>query len=359
MTARLVYDGATLAVPPEMGTPRADQLQGTALERLCEVAGRISYDSLGKGRTSVEFHRHILDVRHLSVYRHATITVACDVSYAEARTLALACLNRKGVHVERSRDVLEITANLQAIVEWDRYSSPYDMGSDWLGEILRRHAHRAAPMIVPAPEGDSGLAVDTTLKTTDLTDDQAHVSLYLAGSRAWSHEQIRHNYAVSQRSTRYCDEANGSMVDHPLLAQCLDGPSLPVGARGSVARVQSDAEGCAATAYTQIVELLTDYLRSRGVLLTPARKQARAAATRYLPHGLRTEMVFTAPVSGWHDILRQRYTDAADAEMRAICADALRELRASQYGDRFSHYREVPAADGIGTVLASDCEVKP
>lgn len=356
MTARLVYDGATLAVPPEMGTPRADQLQGTALERLSELCGRVSYDSLGRGRTSVEFHRHILDVRHLSVYRHAAITVACDVSYAEARTLALACLNRRGVHVAKPRDLLEITANLQAIVEWDRYPSPYNRGGAWLGEILRHHAHRVAPMIVPAPEGDSALAIDTTLKAGDLTDDQAHVSLYLAGSRSWSHEQARHAYAISQRSTRYCDESETGLVEHPALSHVLDDEGVSSANRLKLYDPISKALRHAKVAYEYVVPQLALHFSRRGVDATAARKQARAAAARYLPHGLRTEMIFTAPISGWKDMLRQRLSEHADGEFRLISSDILRELKASAYGDRFADYTEAPSPDGIGTVLAIEGE---
>lgn len=50
---------------------KPDQLKGTDGERLVEVAGRICYDSLGKGRSSGAFHEHILDVGHGSVEEHA------------------------------------------------------------------------------------------------------------------------------------------------------------------------------------------------------------------------------------------------------------------------------------------------
>jgi thymidylate synthase ThyX len=47
-----------------MGTPRADQLQGSPLDQLTELAGRISYDSLGRGRSSQEYHQHIIESGH-------------------------------------------------------------------------------------------------------------------------------------------------------------------------------------------------------------------------------------------------------------------------------------------------------
>lgn len=358
MTARLVYDGATLTVPPEMGESRSDQMQGTLLEQLSEIAGRCCYDSLGKGRSSINFHRHILDVRHLSVYRHATITVRFDVGYNEFRMLALACLNRKGVYVERDHNTLVVTANLQAIIEWDRYPGPFALGEHWLGNVLRHYAHRQAPQIIPDPECETGLSQSSTIKTAKLTDHQAHVSLYLAGSRSWSHEQIRHAYAVSQRSTRYCDEDDAEFVDHPLAIDFVDDDTSD-GEVDVFVGYGSNAINAMWTAYSGIANLLYEYLRVRGVEPRTARKQARGAAARYLPHGLRTEMIFTASISGWKDMLRQRMSEAADGEMRTIYRDILRELKISTYGDRFAGYSEVSSPDGIGTVLVTEGKTDP
>lgn len=53
---------------------RDDQDQGTDGERLIEFAGRECYDSYGKGRSSEEYHKHILDVDHGSVEEHVNLT---------------------------------------------------------------------------------------------------------------------------------------------------------------------------------------------------------------------------------------------------------------------------------------------
>jgi hypothetical protein len=53
--AALVWDGGSnVVIPQEMGVPRADQMQGTTMERLAELAGRVCYDSLGSGRPSFD-----------------------------------------------------------------------------------------------------------------------------------------------------------------------------------------------------------------------------------------------------------------------------------------------------------------
>jgi thymidylate synthase (FAD) len=47
---------------------------GTTGERLIECAGRTCYDSYGRGRTSQDYHKHIMEVGHGSVTEHAWIT---------------------------------------------------------------------------------------------------------------------------------------------------------------------------------------------------------------------------------------------------------------------------------------------
>jgi thymidylate synthase (FAD) len=50
------------------------QLAGSELANLIEFAGRVCYDSLGKGRPSAEYHANILASGHGSVTEHASIT---------------------------------------------------------------------------------------------------------------------------------------------------------------------------------------------------------------------------------------------------------------------------------------------
>lgn len=63
-----------LGLPEELGVPRADQLQGGDSAQIIETAGRTCYDSFGKGRSSPEYHKHIIEVGHGSVLAHVTYT---------------------------------------------------------------------------------------------------------------------------------------------------------------------------------------------------------------------------------------------------------------------------------------------
>jgi thymidylate synthase (FAD) len=57
---------------------RDDQLIGTGAEQLTEYFGRKCYDSLGKGRSSEAFHKHLLEVGHGSVLEHAVFSFEVD-----------------------------------------------------------------------------------------------------------------------------------------------------------------------------------------------------------------------------------------------------------------------------------------
>lgn len=61
----------TLVWPQEAHEARQDQLDGSVSANLLEFAGRTCYDSLGSGRNSADYHKHLLDVGHGSVLEHA------------------------------------------------------------------------------------------------------------------------------------------------------------------------------------------------------------------------------------------------------------------------------------------------
>ena len=286
MTAELVFDNTTdcLYVPSCMGLPREDQLQGTQAERLVELCGRICYDSLGKGRSSKEFHEHIRESGHLSVLEHFNFTVRF-----EGRLPLPELLNRPGVWVDLDRSC--VTANLRAIVEWDKWGGGFAQA----GLTLRHFAAQLAPQIVSPPIGFE--AARAALVPAQ-TDEERWVSLLLSGSRGFSHEAIRHRFrtAVSQRSTRYCDESESLWVLHPEL-------------KYQTAEILRATAACQ-HAYRRIVEDLTAAGKDR--------KTARGAARGYLGNALYTEMIFSASVAQWKRIFAQRISVHANAEIREI-----------------------------------------
>jgi thymidylate synthase (FAD) len=197
------------------------------------------------------------------------------------------------------------------------------------------------------------------------TDRERWITLYLTGSRGWSHELVRHGdwTAISQRSTRYVDESESAWVLHPLLAAFLASQG-PV-ADGGVDLGRLVRESCerallhARTGYDiirgQLEAWLLPKLRAKGDLYaaTSAKKQARGAARGLLGNALETEVIFSASVAQWLHMLRMRAADAADAEIRmGFAMAALPQLRRSRYAQRFEHIQLAPASDGLGMALS-------
>ncbi len=322
--AMVVYDGGNITVPPSMGQAKEEQLMGTPLERLGELACRICYDSLGTGRSSEDLHKHIKEVVNLSVYEHCVITVFFGRSGGD---IPAACVNRKGVYVTVNGDRYEVTANFRAILEWDRYTREVNgtRFSKMIGESLRHYGNKVAPQII---EKGSGVIVESRMKEEGLTEDQAYVSMWMRGSRGWSHEQVRHRWSMSQRSTRYVDESGSDWVLHPLLSQYLE-ETNDVELSEEIVYIE---ERCKVL-YDMIVESLGWWCKEKGMEKTAARKAARGAARGYLGNALGTEMIFSAPMSGWKDMIRQRLSPMADAEIQEVYVDVVTALQGCRYAD--------------------------
>lgn len=351
-SASLVYDGQ-FHLPPECGVPRDDQLQGTDRERLCELAGRECYDSLGRGRDSVAYHQHILQVRHLSVYEHANLTVG--VRLPRPTDLLPVLINRPGVWVTQLDDpnVLRVTLNLRSAAEWLSWSGslPGNEGAnDFAYTTIVGIAHSLAPQVIPdyAPRGSYQIEDSHAALIDPVTDDEKWVSMRLTGSRGLTHEQVRHGdfTAISQRSTRYVDESEGPWILHPLV----------LAAAGSDIRSVDEFVAMSRSAYTFWVDRIEGRLKEQGVDATTARKQARGAARGFLGNALGSSMIFSASVAQWRRMLFMRASAAADAEIRCLYAPVLRVLKESAYADSFEDLALVPSPDGVGEVLQCQSE---
>ena len=155
---------------------------------------------------------------------------------------------------------------------------------------------------------------------------------------------------MSQRSTRYVDESTSEYVVHPLISKLINDRNEHSAGKWNIHNAIETSTKHDRETYNMLVSLLTNYNVRNGLDGTSARKQARGAARGYLGNALASEMLFTAPVSGWKIILGQRLNKFADAEIREVYADALASLKSSNYGKFFTQ-ETIPSPDGIGTVL--------
>jgi thymidylate synthase ThyX len=184
--------------------------------------------------------------------------------------------------------------------------------------------------------------------------------MFMCGSRGWSHEQVRHKFrtAVSQRSTRFVNEAESPWVDHPLVQEYMGDPALVPADLDEMNRVLKAIKKNSRETYGYVVDRLEPWLIRRGVEKITARKQARGAARGYLGNALWTEMVFSASVAEWKWMMKLRCSSPADAEIRGIFCEALPELRSSRYGEDFKNLELVPAPDGLGQMAVERSSVQ-
>jgi len=366
LKAYLVWDGDdTVRIPDQMGAPKSGQMEGLVAERLTELAGRVCYDSLGSGRSSADYFDHILGVGHLSIAEHFQSTILLRGSASLLFDLAPVLFNRPGVWVSPlSNRELYLTLNPRTAFEWNKWSAHLSASigaafnectSSSLGVVLRRLMHSVAPRIVknPSDEEHAGAQKWLRLGSAEIvpprTDDEKWITAYVVGSRGLSHELVRHGdfTAISQRSTRYCEESESPWIIHPLI-------QTYVREGGGDASDKAAIEELVATArieYSTWVTRLQTWLVGRGVDKISARKQARGAARGFLGNALETEVIFSASVSQWRHMMRMRASNAADAEIRCVFSQLLPVLKASRYGDRFADLDLAPASDGIGTGL--------
>ena len=361
--AQLVFDGSEdFFIPMPMGLPSADQLKGNARENTLELCGRVCYDSLGVGRNSRDYHENLIKSKHLSVYEHTPVTVEIDLKKAGIEYHDVGCLfNRPGITVIFSAsDFIRVTFNYRAAMEWEQNSTNQPLIDEEIRQAIHYGFYTTAPMVFEIAKKYYEIKEieSTVMEYTKIvepnTPREQHISIYMSGSRGFSHEQVRHRFNISQRSTRYVDESSSPWVKHPLILQYL----RDVG-DGGLHELMDNTVAQAQQTYTILVDLLEKWLIGKGHEKTPARKQARGAARGFLGNALQTEMIFTASVQAWRDImLVQRASQFADAEIREVYAGAedntnhvIAALKQSRFADQFQNVNVVPSPDGIGNVM--------
>lgn len=341
MITCIVYDNRlkNLVIPPDIlpegGKPHPHHFKSTTLDNLVELCGRICYDSCKqiKTRDSSEYHKHINDVQHTSVQRHAYLTFRILVGHHDVLDVYRALTGipcRPGCffieNIGLGGSEFEVSINLCAIKEWEKFSR--DNLSPISCEIHSKFLQYAAS-IAPLVMGPINVLTERNNLIIEpirpISETQVWVSFYIAGiSRNLSLELNRHTtqYAVSQRSTRYVDEDSSQFIKH----------SLYIRYESEIKNLLGEFYlGChereSRRIYRGLIEILTDHMVRDGVDKFTARKQARGAARGFLLSSLETEKIFTASLWQWKEILRQRLHDSADAEIKELASAIKTELK--------------------------------
>jgi thymidylate synthase ThyX len=167
----------------------------------------------------------------------------------------------------------------------------------------------------------------------------------MSGGRGFSHEQVRHRFNVSQRSSRFCDEADSPIIEHPLISEYLGDPNVSVDIVKTFRETRASQADGARQLYRVGVNVLQNWLVNRGVDKGTARKQARGAMRNDLGNGLMTEIIFTASINAWKHMFTMRSSQFADAEIREVYCRLLPEFQAAGL---FTDWKMVPSPDGLG-----------
>lgn len=326
----------TVLVLEELGQAPAHCLVSTPRDNLIEICGKTCYDSLSapKTRGSADYHAHIIEVGHGSVQEHAVFTFDISRETGDDIEWVLGLLsmfvNRPGVWVrvvdqqEKCDYSVRVTANVRALRQWSKWTVDIPVSTipgeaNLLGEMLYDAAFLHAPFAL-AGNGIMKLDPEKVLGREPVVkialvepevDEEVYASLFFTGvSRGLSHELVRHKHltAVSQRSSRFCNEDESDWIKHPVLRDLPDG----------VHQMFTAVESTGKWAYREILQAAEEHLIKQGADKLTARKQARGAARGVLGNALATELVFTANLKQWKWMIHERAAPAADAEIREV-----------------------------------------
>jgi len=365
-----VWDGKKFEVPEPLGKPRADQLQGSELDNLTELSGRACYDSLGTGRNSVDYHKHIIEVNHGSVQEHGNLTFLIPaLTVPDYLSCCETLLNRPGFWSIKEIKPnltgpgmlfdLRVTGNMRSVREWFKFPAA-NKWTQLLGETLQNLAKDKAPLIFSDMEKhDIGMSPCTVVEPK--YEEEHWVSLFFTNvSRGFSHELVRHKFrtAVSQRSTRYVDEGDSDWCWHPLILKHIQSDDTLIrqksqfqdGSPCESAFSLKSIQGICQDGYKALVDKLQAQLITDGADKFTARKQARGAARGLLGNALLTEMVFSASLTEWKWMLKLRANSAADAEIRVVFNEVFTML-SERFPSAFQGWTKHDCPDGLGYEL--------
>ncbi len=341
-------DKFTFPVCDELGVPGNHKFTSTAMDNLCELAGRVCYDSIDstKGKPSKDYHAHIREVKHDSIYGHAVLPVYIE-SESDKYIFATLCVlsSRPGITITEINDHgVHATVNLRSVLQWHGAISSGEgkwqhgpelnikRNKDFWGfqeiDIARHNIINDLIILFKAycplacehlaattPKSynvafDNGIHLSPRVELCRPDDKTRWISVYINGvSRDMLQELVRHHYqtGISVRSTRYCDESDSKYITHPALAPY---PEAEVIANKSAEDSRRH--------YKEVF----DKLKEAKVPL----KTARGAARSVLPGGTETQMVYTASLQQWRWILSMRDHPAADKEIADFAIEARKAL---------------------------------
>ncbi|MBV7295263.1 FAD-dependent thymidylate synthase [Corynebacterium sp. TAE3-ERU12] len=170
--------------------------------------------------------------------------------------------------------------------------------------------------------------------------EHASATLYVRGlSRSCAQELTRHrHFSFSQLSQRFVPETANNVVAPAVVAEDEE-----------LREIFEAAVDESRYAYHRLLDALEERLGDEPNAVL-RRKQARQAARSVLPNATETRIVVTGNYRSWRHFIGMRAVEHADAEIRALAVECLKQLRTvapAAFGDfEISELRD-------GSVIAS------
>ncbi|MBF6428664.1 FAD-dependent thymidylate synthase [Nocardia cyriacigeorgica] len=188
-----------------------------------------------------------------------------------------------------------------------RYFTEED--ADELAEFAGRNCYRSFHRPNPATRENLDYLAHILEVGHESVLEHASATFYIEASRSVLTELERHRHlSFSVVSQRYVDMSEAAYHTPPVLRD-----------HSEYAEILADVWDMARQGY----EILVDELTEAGF----SRKQSREAARAVLPNMTNSPMVVTGNHRAWRYVIKNRWHEAADAEIRELAGELLRQLR--------------------------------
>jgi thymidylate synthase (FAD) len=191
------------------------------------------------------------------------------------------------------------------------HNAGFNENADRLAHFAGRSCYQAWNMPNPATADDMGYLANILKQGHFSVLEHGSATFYIEGvSRNLTHELIRHRHlSYSELSQRYVNMEDAEFVLPPAMRD-TEYPDMFGHER--LTNVSKDE-------YADAVHDL-EQLGIKG-------KKAREAARYLLPSGMETKIVVSGNHRAWRDMLQKRYSVHADAEIRELATELLKQLR--------------------------------
>ncbi|ATN93970.1 thymidylate synthase [Mycobacterium phage Kumao] len=186
--------------------------------------------------------------------------------------------------------------------------------ADHLAEFAGRNCYQSFNRPNPATRDNAAYLAHILKQSHESVLEHASATFYIEASRSVLAELTRHRHlSFSVVSQRYVDATKLGRHIPPAV------DALPEIAQPHVLGILAKAHADALDAYEELVKAFS----AEGL----PRKQAREAARAVIPNMTDSPMVVTGNHRAWRYVIQKRWHEAADAEIRTLAGELLRQLR--------------------------------